>query len=294
MKVYRMKVALVGVLSLAVWGLSSGPAAAEPAQVWEATGFKGRESAIYDGGRSILYVSNVNGGPGDKDGNGFISRLGIDGKVLEESWVTGLDGPKGMALYRDRLYVSDIDRLVEIDVNTGAIVGDYAAPGSKFLNDVAVDRSGRVYVSDMMDDAIYRLDRGTFALWLKDEKLEFPNGLLVDGDRLLVAAWGVMTDGWGTKTPGHLKSVSLSSKAISSLGSGAAVGNLDGLEADGRGSFLVTDWMAGGLYRIAPSGKADLLLDLNQGSADLEYLAAQGLAIVPMMMDGKVTAYKIE
>lgn len=294
MKVYGMKVALVGVLSLAVGGFSSGPAAAEPAQVWEATGFKGPESAIYDGGRGILYVSNVNGGPGDKDGNGFISRLGIDGKVLEESWVTGLDGPKGMALYRDRLYVSDIDRLVEIDVNTGTIVGDYAAPGSKFLNDVAVDQSGRVYVSDMMDDAIYRLDRGTFALWLKDEKLEAPNGLLVDGDRLLVAAWGVMTDGWATKTPGHLKSVSLSSKAISSLGSGAAVGNLDGLESDGRGSFLVTDWMAGGLYLIAPSGEADLLLDLNQGSADLEYLAAQGLAIVPMMMDGKVTAYKIE
>lgn len=72
------------------------------------------------------------------------------------------------------------------------------------------------------------------------------------------------------------------------------VGNLDGLEAGGRGSFLVTDWMAGGLFRIAPSGEADLLLDLNQGGADLEYIAAQGLVIVPMMMDGKVTAYKIE
>jgi len=289
-----MKVALVGLLSLAIWGLSSGPAAAEPAQVWEATGFKGPESVIHDGGRSVLYVSNVNGDPVDKDGNGFISKLGIDGSVLEASWVTGLDGPKGMALYRDRLYVADIDRLVEIDVNTGTIVGDYAAPGSKFLNDVAVDRSGRVYVSDMMDDAIYRLDQGAFQLWVKDKKLEAPNGLFVEGDRLLVAAWGVLTDGFATKVPGHLKSVSLSSKAISSLGNGTAVGNLDGLEADGKGSFLVTDWMSGGLYRIDPSGKADLLLDLNQGSADLEYIAAQGLAIIPMMMDGKVTAYKVE
>ncbi len=171
MRIDTTRVALFGLLSLAVWGFASGPATAEPAQVWETTGFNGPESALHDGGRGILYVSNVNGGPGDKDGNGFISRLGVDGKLLEESWVTGLDGPKGMALYMDRLYVSDIDRLVEIDVNTGTIVADYPAPGSKFLNDVAVDRTGRVYVSDMMDNAIYRLDQGSFELWLKDAKL---------------------------------------------------------------------------------------------------------------------------
>ena len=78
------------------------------------------------------------------------------------------------------------------------------------------------------------------------------------------------------------------------MGSGASVGNLDGLEADGRGKYLVTDWMAGGLYRIATSGKADRLLDVNQGSADLAYIASQSLAIVPMMLDGKVTAYKVD
>ncbi len=294
MKVEKMKTTLIGVLSMTAWGLLSGSAVAEPVKVWEATGFMGPESAIHDGGRGVLYISNVNGGPTDKDGNGFISKIGVDGNVLELSWVTGLDGPKGMALHRDRLYVSDIDRLVEIDVTTGTIVADYAAPGSKFLNDVVADKSGRIYVSDMMDNAIYRLDQGTFSIWVKDGSLEAPNGLHIVGDQLLVAAWGVMTDGFATKTPGHLKIVSLSSKAISSLGNGASVGNLDGLEAYRQGSFLVTDWMAGGLYLIASSGKADLLLDLNQGSADLEYMAAQGLAIIPMMMDGKVTAYKID
>lgn len=294
MKLGRTKTTLIGLLSMSAWGLFSGSAMAEPVKIWEATGFMGPESAIHDGGRSVLYVSNVNGDPNDKDGNGYISKIGIDGTVLESNWVTGLNGPKGMALYMDRLYVSDIDRLVEIDASTGKVVADYAAPNSKFLNDVVADKSGRIYVSDMMDDAIYRLDQGKFSIWVKDAALENPNGLHIVGDQLLVAAWGVMTDGFATKTPGHLKSISLSTKAIASLGSGASVGNLDGLEADGRGNYLVTDWMAGGLYRIAPSGKADLLLDLNQGSADLEFIGGQGLAIVPMMMDGKVTAYKID
>ena len=52
--------------------------------------------------------------------------------------------------------------------------------------------------------------------------------------------------------------------------------------------------MAGGLLRIAASGKAELLLDLKQGSADLEFIEAKRLVVIPMMMDGKVTSYKLD
>ena len=65
------------------------------------------------------------------------------------------------------------------------------------------------------------------------------------------------------------------------------------LEPDGP-SYLVTDWMAGSLLRIGSSGRAKILLYLNQGSADLEFIAAKRLAIIPMMMDVKVTAYKLD
>ncbi len=293
MKIVRFSL-FVGTLSFAVWSLAVSAANADAEQVWEATGFMGPESAVHDAGRDLLYISNVNGGPVEKDGNGFISKLGLDGQMLEAQWVTGLDAPKGMALHGDKLYVSDIDKLIEIDVTSGAIVGTYPAADSKFLNDVAADQDGQIYVSDMQDDAIYQLKDGSFGLWLKDEALEAPNGLLVEGDQLLIAAWGKMTDGFSTETPGHLKTISLDSKSIKSLGSGTPVGNLDGLEADGKGSYLVTDWMVGGLYHIGTSGKSDLLLDLGQGSADLEFIADKGLAIIPMMNDGKVTAFQIE
>jgi sugar lactone lactonase YvrE len=214
--------------------------------------------------------------------------------VVEAQWVTGLNAPKGMMLHGERLYVSDVNRLVAIQVKTGRIVASYLAPNAIFLNDVTVDGAGRIYVSDMVDDAIYRLDGNDFELWLKSPALENPNGLKVESDELRVAAWGVMTDGFATKVPGHLKSVSIQTKTITSLGNGTPVGNLDGLEPDGRGNYLVTDWLAGGLYRIAPTGEAELLLDLNQGSADLLVLDGGRLAIIPMMMDGTLRAYKIE
>ena len=102
-----------------------------------------------------------------------------------------------------------------------------------------------------------------------------------------------MVDGFATKTPGHLLTVSFADRKLADLGDGRPVGNLDGLEADGAGNYFVTDWMAGGLLRISPSGEAVLLLDLPQGSADLEYVADKRLIVIPMMNEGKLVAYRV-
>jgi len=263
-------------------------------KTWEASGFKNPESVIYDAKRKVLYVSNVNGNPPEKDGNGFISRVSPDGKLLDPEWITGLDAPKGLAIYRDKLYVTDIDTLVEIDLGKGVINKKYSAAKAKFLNDAAVDSKGRVYVSDMLDDAIYRLVDGKFELWLKDSKLESPNGLYVERNRLVMGAWGVMTEGFSTQVPGHLKTISLRDKKIESLGSGAPVGNLDGVESDGHGAYFVSDWMAGKLFLIKPSGDAVELLKLEQGSADLTYLKDKKLLIIPMMSGNRLIAYRVE
>jgi sugar lactone lactonase YvrE len=285
--------ALVGgmVLGAMIW---ASALAAEPELVWELEGFKQPESAVFDAEREVLYVSNIDGGPMDKDGKGQIAKVAPDGSLVEAEWVTGLDAPKGMALDGGTLYVSDIDRLVAIDVEAGEVAERHQAPDAQFLNDVTADAEGRIYVSDMMDNTIWRLADGSFEVWLKDEALEQPNGLLAEEDRIVVGAWGVMTDGFATKTPGHLKAVDLETKEVSSLGEGEPVGNLDGVEPDGQGNYLVTDWTAGALLRIDPAGGAEQLLDLDQGSADLEYIADQQLAIVPMMNDDKLVAYRIE
>lgn len=274
--------------------LSLGQAQAAPVKLWETAGFKTPESALPDPTATFAYVSNVNGKPVDKDGNGFISKVSLkDGKLIELEWAKGLDAPKGMALANGRLYVSDIDKLVEIDAASGKILAHYDAPGSKFLNDVAAAPDGTIFVSDSSTSTIWRFKDGKLEKWLEGEALKYPNGVHVSGDKLIIAAWGIPGTSADKSAPAGLIEVSLADKSIRELGS-KPVGNLDGLEPLDDNSFLVTDWVAGALYKIDKTGKTELLLDLDQGSADIGYVPAEHLVLIPMMMSDKLVAYRIE
>jgi len=259
--------------------------------IWELYGFKQPESVIYDSKRDVLYVSNVNGAPLAKNGKGFISKVSLSGNLLHLKWVTGLNAPKGMSIKQGRLYVSDIDNLIEIETETGEITKKYPAPEARFLNDVTVDNNS-VYVSDMNNNTIYRLKNGVCKQWLKNDGLESPNGLYAFKNQLMLACWGV-TDAQ-TNIPGHIKTISLKNKNITLFGNGSAKGHFDGLEADYRGNYFVTDWMSGKLYQIKASGDAVLLLQLNRGCADPEYIQDKQLIIIPMMNDNKILTFKVQ
>ena len=105
------------------------------------------ESVIHDVTNNILYVSNISGDTSTKDGDGFISKITLNGTIEILKWVEGLNAPKGLAISQEKLYVSDIDQVVKIDINTGTVEKTYNAPGAIFLNDVAADTNGNVYVS---------------------------------------------------------------------------------------------------------------------------------------------------
>jgi len=269
---------------------------------WETKGFKAPESMLFDKERNVIYVSNVDGKPMTKDGKGSIALLSVDGKKADQEWVTGLNAPKGLALVKNVLYVSDINSLVAIDVETKKIIHHYSHEKAKFLNDVVADKDGNVYVSDFLDHTIYRLKDGKFETWLADRKLETPNGLLVEDNKLLVGSWGIMTDGFATKVAGHMKSVDLKTKKITSLGNGKPVGNLDGIESDGKDGYFATDWIAGSILHIKANGEFKTLLDIEQGSADLGVITkldvitkkrVPSLLLIPMMNDNVVRAYNV-
>lgn len=288
-RVGKLLCAAASMVAVSVPGLCG---AAELKEVWRAEGFKQPESVVFDAERKALYLSNIDGDPTNKDGKGYIAKLSPDGKVTAAEWVTGLNGPKGLGLSGDRLYVADIDRLVVIDIGKGSIVKVHEAPEAKFLNDVAVGKEGRVFVSDTVTNTIYALDGDTFGVWLKSDDLAGPNGLYVEDDKLIVASWG--KGEMMSAKPDHLRTVDLKSKEIASLGDGTPIGNLDGVELDENGDYLVTDWVAGALFRVEPSGKAEQLLDLNQGSADLLYKDGEKLVLIPLMQDGVLAAYRFE
>ncbi len=270
----------------------AAPSAVE--QIWQLEGLKNPESVVYDKKRNRLYISNVDGGSMDLDGKGSISIVSLDGKMLNPEWVTGLNAPKGLALSNDKLYVADVDTLVVINVESAAIENKYKVDDAKFLNDVAADPNGNIYVSDMMLNRIHRLQGSEFTIWLEGEALESPNGLHFEEDDIMLGSWGKMTDGFATAVPGHLKRISLKDKEISSVGDGSPVGNLDGLEGTEDTGFYVTDWFNGKLFHISRKGVVTELLDLNQGSADLEFIEEQNLLLIPMMKDNVLNAYQIK
>jgi DNA-binding beta-propeller fold protein YncE len=256
---------------------------------------KNPESALYDEQRGVIYVSNVNGDANAKDGNGFISRLSTDGKVLDVQWVTGLNGPKGLGRVGNKLYAADIDTLVEIDIKQSKISHRYEAPGAKFLNDVATDGKGNVYVSDMVTNKIHRLHAGVLKVWLDSPTLENPNGLHVDGDRMIEGAWGVMTGGsFNTPVPGRVKVISMRNKSIKDFGGSQPIGNMDGIELLPDGQVLATDWMKGKLMTVVPDGTVKVLINLHHGTANVGYMSKKQIALLPMMMDNMVIAYQLK
>ncbi len=260
---------------------------------WELDGLSNPESVVYDPQLNILFVSNVNGGPNDKDNNGFISIVSINGNMLNEKWVEGLNAPKGLALHDRTLYVADIDELVAIDVEHGRITNRYKVDDAKFLNDVTAADNGDVYVSDMVLNRIHKLNGDDFQIWIESEELENPNGLHFTEDDIIVGSWGKMTDGFATEVAGHLKRISINTKNISPIGDGSPVGNLDGVEGSDETGFYVTDWLNGGLFYIEANGNTTKLLELSQGSADHELIKKKNMILIPMMKDNKLLSYKI-
>ena len=269
-------------------------AAAAPKLLWEVKGLAQPESVVQDPATGSIYVTNIAGAIMQKDGNGFIARLRPDGTIIDREWVKGLNAPTGMALRDRTLYVVDVDELIEINVASGEIAKRHEAKGAIFLNDVAVGEDGTVYASDTPMNTIWRLKDGNFEPWLANDELNGPNGLLPQGDKLIVASFGKLPGEGQKQELGNLLVVNLEDQSVSKLGSGEPIGNLDGLQLLQPGVYLVTDWAAGALYRVDAKGKADRLIKLSKGSADLVYLPDQKTVLIPIMLNNSLVAYALE
>ena len=266
---------------------------------WETESvFKLPESVVYDSKNDVLYVSNIVNHPFKKDGSGFISKLSLDGKLLELEWIKKLNAPKGLTIVNEKLFIADVDELVEVDITTSKITNKYKAAGSVCMNDVTHDKYGNVYVGDTYTDSIYRLNSfGQLPLWFYSPGLA-PNGIHIDNDtgKLIVGNWGAVMEGWGTpELSGSLKSIDLNTKKLKNLGS-KPIGNLDGVESDGKGGYFVTDWSATKLYSINKNGRAKMLKKLSEdgkGAADHEVILDKNLMIIPIMVENKLVALNI-
>ena len=239
------------------------------------------ESVCFDPESQIIYVSNIDGKSTEKDGHGFISTLSREGEILELRWVSGFNAPKGMGIYKDILYVSDIDRVAAIDIKSKSILKFYEFPEAKFLNDIAVDQNGAVYVSDMMSTRIYRIFEGKTETWLDDEILTSPNGLFVEAEQLMIGCKKIVR-------------VGLEDKKIAVWLENT--GGIDGLEATGDGRHIFSDWQ-GNVYLAGTDKKTEKILDTSLAginAADIEFIPSLNLLLVPTFNDNRVMAYELK
>jgi len=265
-----------------------------PALVWETGGFVAPESAVFDRTREQLYVSNMGTwGEGATPGDGFISRVSAEGRILDLRWVSGLDNPKGLALANGRLYVGDDAELVEVDPEAGAVTARYApADGPGGFNDCTADPAGNVYVFSRRLSSVFRLRAGKLERWAQVDvtKTGGPNGLLAEDDRLLLGGWATRGAD-GQIRPGHLSTLTFAGQVLGRLGK-QNIDHPDGIEPDGRGGYTVTDWETGELWRVLPDGEMTLLLRLPRGAADHHYVIDRRLLVVPLVLDGALRAYR--
>jgi glucose/arabinose dehydrogenase len=250
------------------------------------TGLKNPESAIV-GSDGRIYISVI--GEFDKDGDGAI--LVVDkGKAVP--FATGLDDPKGLAVWQGMLFVADKKRVWRIDNKGKATVFADAKAFPKpplFLNDLTVDEQGTLYVSDSGNfdgtgGAIYRIDpRGKVSLVTdasRSKILHTPNGLVMDGLSFLL-----MVD-LGT---GELLRVKIADGSTTKVADGFGGG--DGLAWDRHGRLYISDHPAGKVYVIPrPGDKPILLASGFQSAADICLDASGKNILVPDMKAGTLTA----
>jgi hypothetical protein len=260
---------------------------------WTVTeGVDAPESAYVDTASGSIFISMIGGMPNDRDGNGRIMKLTPNGQVVSASWVSGLNAPKGLRSHNGVLWTADIDEMVSIDIASARVLSKLKIDGAQFLNDVAVGDDGTVYVSDMLASKIYAVKDGKASVFAEGDTIEYPNGLLVDGDRLLVGGWGKPEPDFTTKVPGHLFALDLKTKQ-KTLITQNPLGNIDGLELDGRGGYIVTDYPKGQLIHVSSTGESHVLKEYKPGTADLAFVPTGNIAIMPHMQENRIASYDL-
>jgi sugar lactone lactonase YvrE len=259
--------------------------------------FQTPESCYYDVAHDVYLVSNIHGGPLEKDGNGFILKVSPeDGS--RTMWISGeqagvtLHAPKGMAIAGEVLWVADIDVLRKFDRNSGEPLGEVVIPGATFLNDVSAGPDGSVYCTDSgLDskfaatgtDAIWRVaPDGVVAALIQGVDLGQPNGLSAQPGGLYVVSWrdgtfyqvdyrGMRTD-LGKAPQGQLDG--LVRAVVASKGP-------DGKESKAP-AWFATSWVGSAIYRFDLAGAVTAVPVRLEQPADLGYDSKRNCLLVPL------------
>jgi len=238
------------------------------------------ESVLVDDKENCLWVSNIDGAANGIDGKGSISKLSKTGTPINLDWITGLNAPKGMAKYKQELYVADLTELIVIDIKKGVIKNKIKVEGSVFLNDVTVNKNGAVFVSDSRTGKVHRYENNMVTIEV--ENLQGPNGLLSIDDQLLILDRGSLL----SLAPGG---------TISKIMDGMDP-STDGIEKVAPNQYIISCWN-GIVYFVEAGAQKITLFDTRSekiNSADIGYDAKNKIIYVPTFLKNSVVAYQLQ
>ena len=266
---------------------------ATPTRSASIAGFQTPESVLWDSTLDVYFVSNINGNPTAKDGNGYISVVDPNGTVRDSAFIKGLNGPKGMAVIGDTLWVTDIDVIRGFNARTRAPVAMVPIPGAVFLNDIAAAPDGSLYITDTAvrfgaqgvehvgTDKIFRVapDRKV-SVALQSDSLGRPNGITWDraNDRFIVVPFGSPNIfGWKPD------------QAPTTLGTGP--GQFDGVEVAGN-AIWVSSWADSAVYRYV-DGEGTNAIQGVPSPADIGYDAKRNRVLIPVFMGNRIEIWEV-
>jgi hypothetical protein len=241
------------------------------------------ESVLYNSSTKNIYVSNISGKPVEKNKQGFISLLDKYGNIIKLKWITGLNAPKGMTIIEGKLYVTDIDRICVIDINSAKIDRFINIKGSEFLNDIISDSKGNLYVSDMLANTIYKISKDKYEKWLFNlTDLIAPNGMNFYNGKIIIG------------TNKGILAVIPESKKVNLIIENE--GGIDGLIPLKNRTFIISDWH-GKIQLVGNETKPKLLRDTTKekiNAADLGFIYEDDVLLIPTFYDNRIEAMKLK
>ncbi|HJU65291.1 MAG TPA: SMP-30/gluconolactonase/LRE family protein [Gemmatimonadaceae bacterium] len=282
---------------------TAAAAAASATRVTTIQGFSTPESVMYDSTTDMLFVSNINGSPSDRDNNGFISRVRADGTIDSLRFVAGgrsgvtLSAPKGMALAGDTLWVTDIDAIRAFNRTTGAPITsvNLRPRGAVFLNDMALGPDSAIYITDtgirftasgaepVQPGRIFRVARDrSVTIAAQGDTLGGPNGIAWDRTNNRFVLGGFSTTDIFTWAPGEARPTKVAT----------GPGGYDGLAVLNDGRVLISSWSDSTVSVVTGQSVARLVSGVD-GPADFGIDTRRQRIAIPRFMANTVEIWTI-
>jgi len=240
---------------------------------------RGPESITFDPKAKHFLVSNTLGRK--------IVSMNLDGK-LSPFIKEGLNAPRGIMVWGSKLFIADENSLRIADPQTAKLTASIPITDAKMLNDVAVDRTGLVYLTDTAANCVFIVNPETKTVEkVNSPLLKAPNGIVYDRprDQMFIV-------GFAKRSP--ILSLSTLDRSVT-IFMDSIYSDLDGIAIDDLGRIYVSSWAQDMIFMIPQEQNRYIAQFKNiSNAADMFYYLPNNELIVPLFNQNKIIRLALE